>query len=150
MVSGSAALVKQSNPNLTPLQIKSALVNTASLSNLTTSDGSAQASVSEVGAGLLQTQNAVVSTVQVVPSPGGSYNPYFGATISFGTVGTPSITPSGTLTIYNTGTSQVTWTMSVQQNAGYSTSAASRFVNNGSPSTVTFPAGTPSSPGQAT
>ena len=146
MVSGSAALVKQSNPNLTPLQIRSALVNTASLSNLTTSDGSTQASVSEAGAGLLQTQNAVVSTVQVVPSPGSSYNPYFGATISFGTVGTPSITPSGKLTLDNTGTSPVTLTMSVQQSANYSTTAAAVSV---SPSTVTIPAGTPSSPGQA-
>ena len=43
MVAGSAALVKQANPNLTPLQIKSALVNSAVLANLTTSDASAQA-----------------------------------------------------------------------------------------------------------
>jgi uncharacterized protein (TIGR03437 family) len=147
MVSGSAALVKQSNPNLTPLQIRSALVNTASLSNLTTSDGSAQASVSEAGAGLLQTQNAVISTVQVVPSPGSSYNPYFGATVSFGTVGTASITPSGKLTLDNTGTSPVTLTMSIKQSANYSSTTAAVSV---SPSSVTIPAGTPSSPGQAT
>jgi len=149
MVSGSAALVKQSNPNLTPLQIKSALVNTASLSNLTTSDTSAQASVSEVGAGLLQTQNAVISTVQVVPTPGSSYDPYFGATVSFGSLGawlTPSGNPSGTLTLDNTGASPVTLTMNVQQSANYSTTAAHVSVN---PSTVTIPAGTPSNPGKA-
>ena len=145
MVSGSAALVKQSNPNLTPLQIRSALVNTASLANLTTSDASTQASVTEAGAGLLQTQNAVQSTVQVVPSPGSSFNPYFGATVSFGTVGT-SLTPSGTLTFDNTGASPVTLSMSVQQSANYATTAASVSV---SPSTVTIPAGTPGSPGQA-
>jgi len=146
MVSGSAALVKQSNSNLTPLQIRSALVNTASLSNLTTSDGSAQASVSEAGAGLLQAQNAVISTVQVVPSPGSTYNPYFGATVSFGTVGTASITPSGKLTLDNTGATPVTLTMSVQQSANYSSTTAAVSV---SPSTVTIPAGTPGSPGQA-
>ena len=146
MVSGSAALVKQSNPHMTPLQIRSALVNTASLANLTTSDVSAQASASEAGAGLLQTQNAVQSTVQIVPAPGSSFNPYFGATISFGTVGTASITPSGKLTLDNTGTSPVTLSMSVQQSTNYSTTAASVSV---SPSTVTIPAGTPSSPGQA-
>jgi uncharacterized protein (TIGR03437 family) len=134
MVTGSAALVKQSNPNMTPLQIKSALVNTASLSNLTTSDASAQASVSEVGAGLLQAQNAVISTVQVVPS-----------SVSFGSVGV-SLTTSQTLTIYNTSTSQVSLAMSVVQNAGYSTSATQVLVNNSSSPTVTLPAGSPSKP----
>jgi len=127
MVSGSAALVKQSNPNLTPLQIKSALVNTASLSNLTTSDASAQASVSEVGAGLLQAQNAVVSTVQVEPS-----------SVSFGVQGAFN-TPQ-TLKVYNTGANQVTLAMNVQQNAGFSSSVSQVLVNNSGSATVAVPA----------
>ena len=134
MVSGSAALVKQTNPNLTPAQIKSALVNTAVLSNLTTSDNSAQASVSEVGAGLLQTQNAVISTVQVAPT-----------SVSFGSVGVSLIT-SQLLTLYNTGTIPVTLTMTVTQSAAYATAAAQVSVT---PATVTIPAGTASKAGQA-
>jgi uncharacterized protein (TIGR03437 family) len=137
MVTGSAALVKQSNPSLTPLQIKSALVNTASASNLVTSDGSAQASVSEVGAGLLQTNNAVKSTVQVVPS-----------TVSFGMQGTASFPTVPALTLYNTGTGQVTLTMNVVQSTGFSTSATTVLVNGSSSATVTIPAGTASSPGK--
>ena len=144
MVTGSAALVLQSNPNLTPLQIRSALMNTASAANLVTSDGSGQASVSEVGAGLLQTQNAEISTVQVVPS-----------SISFGAEGgsyfnvsQPPLTPP--LTFYNTGTSPVTLTLSVAQNAGYSSSGTSVAVNGGTSATVTLPGGTASNPGKAT
>jgi uncharacterized protein (TIGR03437 family) len=128
MVTGSAALVKQANPYLTPLQIKSALVNSAALSNLTTSDTLAQASVTEVGAGLLQTQNAVISTVQVVPS-----------SVSFGMEGVSLIT-SQTLTLYNTSASQVALTMNVGQ------SSTVTQVSVSSP-TVTIPAGTTSKPG---
>ena len=134
MVSGSAALVKQANPDLSPLQIVSALVNTASLSNLVTSDLSSQASVSEAGAGLLQTKNAVLSTVQIVPQ-----------SVSFGLAGV-TLSTSQTLNLYNTG-AQVTLTMNVQQSSGFSTSAAQVLVNNASSATVTVPAGSPSSPG---
>ena len=125
MVAGSAALVKQANPNLTPLQIKSALVNSAVLTNLTTSDTSAQASVTEVGAGLLQTQNAVKSTVQVVPS-----------SVSFGMTGVSLVT-SVPLTVYNTSASPVTLTASVVQSAGYSNATDQVSV---SPSTLNIPA----------
>jgi uncharacterized protein (TIGR03437 family) len=126
MVTGSAALVKQANPNLTPLQIKSALVNSAVLSNLTTSDTSAQASVTEVGAGLLQTQNAVVSTVQIVPS-----------SVSFG-IYQVSLTTSQTLAITNTGASQVTLAMTVVQVVP--STGTNILVNGANSATVTVPA----------
>jgi minor extracellular serine protease Vpr len=138
MVTGSAALVKQANPNMTPLQIKSALVNTASMSNLTTSDGSAQASVSEVGAGLLQTKSAVLSTVQVVPS-----------SVSFGAYGSQYFITSQPLTLYNTSTSQVSLAMSVTQDTGYSSAVDQVLVNGAASTTVAIPAGTPGKPGQA-
>lgn len=128
MVSGSAALVKQSNPSLTPLQIKSALVNTAALSNLVTSDTSAQASISEAGAGLLQTQNAVISTVQVIPS-----------SVSFGMSGL-NLTTTQTMTFYNTGSNQVTLSLNVLPSAGYSNSVAQVQVNNSSTPTISVPA----------
>jgi minor extracellular serine protease Vpr len=117
--------VKQANPSLTPLQIKSALVNSAVLTNLTTSDTSAQASVTEVGAGLLQTQNAVKATVQVVPS-----------TVSFGMTGVSLVT-SVPLTVYNTSASPITLTAGVVQSAGYSNTTDQVSV---SPSTISIPA----------
>lgn len=126
MVSGSAALVKQTNPNLTPAQIKSALVNTAALSNLTTSDNSAQASISEVGAGLLQTQNAVISTVQVAPS-----------SISFGSVGVSLVT-SVPLKLYNSGASPVSLAFTVTQSSAYAATSAQVAV---APASVTISAG---------
>ncbi|HVN05787.1 MAG TPA: S8 family serine peptidase [Bryobacteraceae bacterium] len=138
MVTGSAALVKQAHPNLTPAQVKSALVNTASASSLTTSDTSAQASISEVGAGLLQTNGAVTSTVYVSPSA-----------ISFGAVGVNLIT-SQALTLYNTSSGQVQLAMNVTQNAGYSTSVAQVLVNNAASTTVTVPGGSTANPGSTT
>ncbi len=128
MVTGSAALVKQANPGFNPLQIRSALVNTAALANVTTSDGSAQASISEAGAGLLQTPNAVISTVQAIP-----------ATISFGLTGV-SFTNSQTLTFYNSGSTPVTLAMNVMPSAGFTTPAVQVLVNNSSTPTLTVPA----------
>ena len=126
MVTGSAALVKQAL-GLPPLQIKSALVNTASASNLVTSDNTNQASVSEVGAGLLQTQNAVQSTVQVVPS-----------TISFGTVGVNITTPM-TLTFYNTASASVSLTMTVVPDANHTNTVDQVQVNSASTATLSVP-----------
>lgn len=128
LVSGSAALVKQANSGLTPLQIKSALVNTAALSSVISSDGNLPASVSEAGAGLLQTQNAVVSTIQAVPS-----------SVSFGLAGA-TLTASQTLTLYNTGSNQVTLTMNVLPSPGHSSSASQVLVNGSGTPTVTVPA----------
>lgn len=144
MVSGSAALVKQSNLNLTPLQIRSALVNTASVSNLLTSDGSGQPAVTEVGTGLLQAQLAVNSTLQVVPSSVGPLNPYVGATVSFGILGTSLPAPQ-TLTLVNTSTSPVTLLMTVVPNS----SVSQVLVNNSTSASVNIPAGTSSAPGTA-
>jgi minor extracellular serine protease Vpr len=133
MVTGSAALVLQHNPNLTPLQIRSALVNTASLTNVSTSDGSAQASVSEGGAGLLQTQNAVISTVQAEP-----------ATVSFGNLtGPSSYITSQTVYFCNSGASAVTLALNVVPSLNFSSSSSSVAV---SPTTVAVPVGTTSNP----
>ena len=131
MVTGTAALVLQANPNFSPLQIRSALVNTASLANLVTSDGSAQASISEAGAGLLQAQNAVKSTLQVEP-----------ATISWGasTLSGSTLITSQTLTFSNTAAGAVNLTLNVMPSSGFSTSTATVQVNNASTATVTVPA----------
>ncbi len=109
MFSGAAALVIQANPTMSPLQVKSALVNTATLSGLKTTDGSAAAPINDVGAGLLQAQNAVISTVQAVPS-----------SFAFGPIGSGSLPISDTLSLYNTGASSVNLNLSVAQPAGLS------------------------------
>jgi len=131
MLAGAAALVMQANPNLTPLQVISALVNTGTLSGLVTSDGTASASVTEVGSGLLQAQNAVVSTVQIVPS-----------SVSFGFLTQGGSLPTAqTLTFSNSGSSAVTLKMSAAASAGHSSSAGQILVNGSSSPSVSVPAG---------
>ena len=131
MLAGAAALVKQANPTLTPLQIKSALVNTGSLSGLTTTDGNSPAGPTELGSGLLQAQNAVISTVQIVPS-----------SVSFGVLSQGgSLPPAQTLSLSNSGTSSVTLAMSVAPSTGHSSTAAHVVINNSSNPSVTVPAG---------
>ncbi|HEX3744069.1 MAG TPA: S8 family serine peptidase [Bryobacteraceae bacterium] len=75
LTAGAAALVKQANPSLTPLQVKSALVNTATLNGVFNLAGTGAASIADVGSGMLQAQNAVAAPVTFNPS-----------TISFGSV----------------------------------------------------------------
>ena len=127
MFSGSAALVFQANPNLSPLQIKSALVNTATSSGLRTTDGTANAPLVAVGAGLLQTQNAVASNVQFVPS-----SVYFG-------VLSGALPTAATVTVYNSGAVSVTLALSAAQPSGLSGSQVQ--VNGGTNATVTIPSG---------
>jgi uncharacterized protein (TIGR03437 family) len=101
MVAGAAALVKQAQPNLTPLQVKSALVNSATLSGLLNAAGTGAPSIADVGSGLLQAQNAVVSPIQFVPS-----------TVSFGSVAT-ALPAAQTLIVTNSSSSPLTLSLSV-------------------------------------
>lgn len=121
MLAGAAALVLQANPGLTPLQMKSALVNTATLSGLTTQDGSAPASVSEVGSGILQAQNAVLATVQIVPS-----------SVSFGLL-SGALPGAQSLTVTNSGSSAVSLAVSVSQ---ISVAGGPQVMVNGASSTT--------------
>ena len=101
LVAGAAALVKQKNPKLTALQLKSAVVNSAAQS---LSDESGAASVLSAGAGLLNAQAAVSINVAAVPS-----------TISFGFLDQVGSfpPPSQQLQIANTGSSTLNLTLSV-------------------------------------
>lgn len=106
MLAGAAALVKQANPGLSPLQIKSALVNTATMSGILDSAGAGAASLDEVGAGLLQAQNAVASTISIVPS-----------SVSFGALA-GALPQAQTLTMTNTGSGAVSITITAGQPTG--------------------------------
>ena len=104
MVAGAAALVKQANPGFSAAQIKSALVNTASVNpnGIADDSGSGELLITSVGAGKLSAPEAL--------SPGGTAQP---ATASFGWVGpgsAPSLLP---LTVTNTGKTAATFRISV-------------------------------------
>lgn len=120
MVAGAAALVKQAQPGLTPLQVKSALVNTATLSNILNQAGTGAAALADVGSGLLQAQNAVLSPVQFSPS-----------TVSFGAI-SGALPAAQTLTVTNSSASPLTLGFSISPIA----SAASTQVQVNSSSTA--------------
>jgi uncharacterized protein (TIGR03437 family) len=128
---GAAALVKQAHPNLTPLQVKSALVNSATLTDVLTQDGSAPAGIADVGSGLLQAQNAVVAPVLFNPS-----------TVSFGLL-TRSLGTAQTLTVTNASGSAQTLSFSVSPIAASPSTQV--LVNNSSNPTLTLAAGQSSS-----
>ena len=145
MFSGAAALVLQATGSagisLSPLQVKSALVNTGSLTGLRTADGSASAPINEVGTGLLQAQNAVISTVQVILAPGCSPlngNLCFGSSVEFGQIAGGSLPLSGNIGLANAGTNPVTLSLSVAEPAG--ASGTQVLVNNSTAASVTIPA----------
>jgi uncharacterized protein (TIGR03437 family) len=122
LVAGTAALVKQAQPNLTPLQVKSALVNSATLSGLLNQAGTGAPSIADVGSGLLQAQNAVLSPVEFVPS-----------TVSFGSVA--GVLPAAqTLAVTNSSGSPLTLGFSISA----TTVAPSTQVQVNSSSTATL------------
>ena len=127
MLAGAAALVKQANPGLSPLQIKSALVNTATLSGILDAAGTGPASLDEAGAGLLQAQNAVASTIAIVPS-----------SVSFGLLA-GALPPAQSLTFTNTGTQGASLTVTAGQPVGLA--GAQAMVNNSTSFTLTLNAG---------
>jgi minor extracellular serine protease Vpr len=121
---GAAALVKQKNPNLTPAQIKSLLVNTA---NADVNSDVSPARVTDMGAGELNVTAAV--------NGGTAFNP---AAISFGAVASGSLPINITLGISNVSGAAQTIALSVVLDARFTTSAASVRL---SASTVTLSAG---------
>ena len=94
MVAGAVALVKQKYPGFTPAQLKSAVVNTASVG---VSDEGGAARVNSMGAGKLNAGDAVNVAATLDP-----------ATISFGVIGTASLPISRTLNITNVGAAAAT------------------------------------------
>jgi uncharacterized protein (TIGR03437 family) len=105
MVAGAAALVKQANPGFSAAQIKSALVNTASVNpnDIADNSDSGELLITSVGAGKLNAAAALAPGVTVQP-----------ATVSFGLVGSGSTELSPVpLTVVNTGKAAATFQISV-------------------------------------
>lgn len=119
-VAGAAALVWQANPTFTADDVKSAIVNTASLSIV--EDG-AEAPVTSAGGGLLD-----------IPSALGPVGALFPSTISFGQVNQAAFPIERTLEITNTTSGTATYTVtSIPRTPD---SAAHVRVNGGSSASV--------------
>jgi minor extracellular serine protease Vpr len=99
LVAGAAALVKQAHPNFTAKQIRSALINTAS-HDVTVDEQSDPATVQSQGAGKLDVNAAVQTTVTVDPP-----------TLSFGVPAALPVTKA--LVITNNGSAAVNLSLSV-------------------------------------
>jgi minor extracellular serine protease Vpr len=112
IVAGGAALVIQKNPKFTPLQVKSALVNTAArpvgpgeaLTGNQVGSASSNYSVLEAGAGILDAGAAVSTNVTIQPS-----------TVSFGALKAGSQALSQPLLLTNTGSSSVTLSLTISR-----------------------------------
>lgn len=104
MVAGAAALVKQANAGFQPAQIKSALVNTASVNpnDIADNSNSGELLVASVGAGKLNAAAAL--------APGATVDP---ATVSFGWVGPGSGANTVHLALTNTGPSAASFQISL-------------------------------------
>jgi minor extracellular serine protease Vpr len=125
LVAGAAALVKQAHPNLTPAQIKSAIVNSAA-QNIATDDFGNPVDVEWMGAGQLDANAAISATVSVQP-----------ATASFGYATSGGTLPAAkTFTVTNFGSGAVTLGVTVAPN---STVAGTTFT--ASPSSIALAAG---------
>lgn len=125
LVAGAAALVKQAHPGINALNIKSALVNTASSSAISDSSGSG---VLAIGGGLLATDKAVNTNLAVSPS-----------SVSFGLLNSnPQPTPQPLL-FTNLGSTPIPVTLQVNPPANLS--GAQIQVNNASTASFTVPVG---------
>jgi uncharacterized protein (TIGR03437 family) len=100
MVAGAAALVQQDRPALTPADVKSAVVNTAA-AGVRDSETNTNADVQTVGAGKLDVNAAVSSTVSAEP-----------AALSFGKIATAWPPAAKILKLRNFGTGAVAVSLS--------------------------------------
>jgi len=122
MVTGAAAMVKQSHPNWTAAQVKSALVNSAA-QDLTQDDSGDTVTAQSIGAGKLDAGAALAATVTANP-----------ATISFGAI--TRLPAAQQIVLTNNGTAGVNLAI-----ANNNTHGAPGVLMSFSQSTLTLAAG---------
>ena len=130
LTAGTAALVKQAYPSLTPGQIKSLIVNNTA-QTIATDDYGDPVDAEWIGAGLVNAGAAVAATITAVPS-----------TISFGFLNSATFPITKTITVTNIGKSPVTLSSSVsccKVNASAGTLTKATLA--ASPSSLTIAAG---------
>ncbi|HYM13349.1 MAG TPA: S8 family serine peptidase, partial [Bryobacterales bacterium] len=126
LVAGAAALVEQQFSTISALQVKSALVNTATPAVL---ENGSQARETAMGAGKLNAQAAV--------NPGAAVEP---SSFTFGQLGRTTAFPlTGQITLTNIGSASDTFTIQVQQRDPDSNAQVT--VNGGSSASVQLGAG---------
>lgn len=130
MVGGAAALVKQAHPGYTALQIKSALVNTATTGVVMDTSTGGVARTTAVGAGKLDAASAVTSNVTASPQ-----------VVSFGQIAGkfPASVP---ITVTNTSSTSQTLSVSIAArdhdgNATVNVSPSSLTLGPGQSQTIT-------------
>jgi minor extracellular serine protease Vpr len=129
MVTGAAALVKQSHPNWTAAQVKSALVNSAT-QDVTQDDSGNNVTVQSIGAGKLDAGAAIAAMVTANP-----------ATISFGA--TSHLPAAQQIVLTNNGSASVALTISNDNSHGaagvaLSLSQTSMTLAGGASTTLTI------------
>lgn len=126
MLAGAAALVKQKNPGFTALQLRSAVIGTASQ---TLTDNGQAAGITAAGNGLLDAGNAVATTVTTDP-----------AAISFGAIGqTANLPATQRVTVHYSGTTAATLALSLSGSRPPALDKTSLSFTPGSPDqTVTL------------
>jgi uncharacterized protein (TIGR03437 family) len=106
LVAGAVALVKQAHPGFAPAQLKSAVANTADtgLRDTDANGNSLTARVTAVGAGRLNTANAIGTSITSDP-----------ALVSFGLISGTSVNATRTVTLTNTANSSATLQLAIVQ-----------------------------------
>lgn len=126
MAAGAAALVRQAHPGWAPLEVKSALINSA----VPTTTAGLTAMVTQVGAGRLQVDVAIDSTVVAASGDAGSG-------VAFGVLSTATtVDVSRTVTFTNKGADDATFDLTPKLT--FDVAGVSLQV---SPTSVTVPAG---------
>ena len=115
-VAGIAALVKQQNPSLSALEIRSSVIDTAAQ---TLTENGNPASVLAVGAGLANAAPAVANTLAVIP-----------ATASFGIVGAGTLPATVPFQLTNTGATPLNLRISLNRRTAENNATTSINLTN--------------------
>ncbi|MGJ9479064.1 S8 family serine peptidase [Actinotignum sp. GS-2025c] len=124
-VAGSAALLLQANPNLTPAQVRTALQNTA---DPVTVDGSADApklATHRQGAGLVNLPAALAAVTEPGTNGGGAPTAITPAKIS---LGDSDVQETTTLTVHNASAAPVTYTFTADTHVRATSGPHDRFT----------------------
>jgi minor extracellular serine protease Vpr len=104
-VAGAVALLLQRHPTWTPALVKAALMETSTIDKLT-QEGNSTPSVMDVGAGLVDVQNAVNATAYLSP---------YSASVGQANVGYGDQKQTVTLTLHDLGGGSGNWSASIDQ-----------------------------------